>query len=64
MVDLNNLFKSTLISLGEDKEQLFKAHEFMLEDPEYLNSISQKIRNNINAEHVIKEISKHLKSYF
>lgn len=63
-VDLNDLFETTLLSLGEDKAQLFKAHIFMLKDPEFLNSINQKIKNNVNAEHAVKETSKTFEEIF
>lgn len=43
--ELTNLYQKTLISLGEDKAQIFEAHTMILQDPELIDSIHDEIKN-------------------
>lgn len=44
--ELNELYRKTLSSLGEEKAQIFEAHTMMLQDPDLVDSITSEIRDN------------------
>ncbi len=44
--ELNLLYQKTLITLGEDKAQIFEAHTMILQDPELIDSIHNEITSN------------------
>ena len=44
--------------LGEDKAEIFAAHLLILEDPELINPIKDKIANDrVNAEFALNEVA-------
>ncbi|MFJ7663089.1 phosphoenolpyruvate--protein phosphotransferase [Lysinibacillus sp. NPDC097162] len=43
---------------GEDKAAIFAAHLLLLEDPEMLAAIEEKIKTGSNAEYALHEVSK------
>jgi phosphoenolpyruvate-protein phosphotransferase (PTS system enzyme I) len=44
--------------LGADKAEIFSAHILVLSDPELINPIADKIKNeNVNAEYALDEIA-------
>jgi phosphoenolpyruvate-protein phosphotransferase (PTS system enzyme I) len=45
VLELNQLYQKTLITLGEDKAQIFEAHTMILQDPELIDSIHDEIKN-------------------
>ncbi len=41
--------------LGKEKAEIFEAHRLILSDPEFINEIKNKIKNdNINVEFAVK----------
>jgi len=56
--ELETLRAHTEKTLGEDKAAVFSAHLLMLDDPEFMSVIKQKISNeSINAEFALQEVS-------
>jgi len=56
--ELETLRTHTEKTLGEDKAAVFSAHLLMLDDPEFMSVIKQKISDeNINAEFALQEVS-------
>lgn len=45
VLELNQLYQKTLITIGEDKAQIFEAHTMILQDPELIDSIHGEIKN-------------------
>ncbi|EYE89139.1 phosphoenolpyruvate-protein phosphotransferase [Fervidicella metallireducens AeB] len=53
---LEELKKRTEEKLGADKGQIFEAHLFMLQDPEFINAIEMKIDDEkVAAEYAVNE---------
>ncbi|MBP2642956.1 MAG: phosphoenolpyruvate--protein phosphotransferase [Firmicutes bacterium] len=51
--------------MGEDAAAIFSAHIMMLEDPEYIGAITQKIRQtSVNAESVLEEVTREFVALF
>ncbi|MDQ0298639.1 phosphotransferase system enzyme I (PtsI) [Salibacterium salarium] len=56
--ELQIIKDKTLKEMGEDKAEIFSAHLLVLEDPEIIDGVSSKIKeDSVNAEHAMKEIS-------
>ncbi|RSL32587.1 phosphoenolpyruvate--protein phosphotransferase [Salibacterium salarium] len=56
--ELQIIKDKTLNDMGEDKAEIFSAHLLVLEDPEIIEGVSSKIKDdNVNAEHAMKELS-------
>lgn len=54
--EIHNLYENTLEKMGKDKAEIFMAHKMMLEDPEFIDGIKQKISSEgVNAEWAVKE---------
>src|SRR5690606_6986509 len=52
-------------SLGPDKAAIFDAHLMILQDPEFLTPIKEKIaRDRVNAEHALKETAQEFITIF
>ncbi|MEW8973691.1 MAG: phosphoenolpyruvate--protein phosphotransferase [Tissierellaceae bacterium] len=63
--EIDNLYKKTLESIGEEKAEIFMAHKMMLDDPEFINGIKERISNQkINAEWAVKETADSFISLF
>lgn len=57
--ELEAVRKTAGQKLGEDAAAIFSAHIMILEDPEYIGAISQKVRQDmINAEAAVEEVTK------
>ena len=56
-VEIDNLYDITLSTIGEYEAEIFTAHRMMLEDPEFLSGVKEKIREeNVNAEWAVNEV--------
>lgn len=54
--EIDCLYDSTVKSIGEKEAEIFSAHKMMLEDPEFIKGVEEKIKNEkINAESAVKE---------
>jgi phosphotransferase system enzyme I (PtsI) len=57
-LELIALREKTLITLGEDKAQIFDAHMMILEDPELLKQTLRRIKKeSVNAEFALNEVA-------
>lgn len=56
-IDLQAIREATLDKLGEEKAAIISAHLLILEDPEMIASMEDKIKQNINAEYALKEVT-------
>jgi phosphotransferase system enzyme I (PtsI) len=53
---IKKIQEAAAIEFGRDKEQIFTAHLLMLEDPELLNTVESRIRNEkVNAEYAVQK---------
>lgn len=58
IADVENLKQRTLEQLGAEKAEIFEAHLLVLNDPELLGPIEDKIqKDGINAEYALNEVS-------
>ncbi|KAA0545296.1 phosphoenolpyruvate--protein phosphotransferase [Bacillus sp. BGMRC 2118] len=56
--DLEKIKEMANVQLGEDKAAIFAAHLLVLSDPELINPIKDKIKNDkVNAEFALQEVS-------
>ncbi|NCU18932.1 phosphoenolpyruvate--protein phosphotransferase [Pallidibacillus pasinlerensis] len=56
--DLEAIRDKTKLELGEDKAEIFDAHIFILNDPELINQVEDKIKSeSLNAEYALKEVT-------
>jgi phosphotransferase system enzyme I (PtsI) len=63
--EINELYEETLKTVGEQEAEIFNAHKMMIEDPEFIDNIKNKIREeNANVEWAVREISDHYISLF
>jgi phosphotransferase system enzyme I (PtsI) len=54
---INQLYTLTLNTIGEKEAEIFDAHNMILDDPEFLGQIREKVASeNINVEWAIKEV--------
>lgn len=52
--ELHNLYKKAVIEVGEQNAMIFEVHQMMLEDQDYVDSITHMIKNEqINAEYAV-----------
>jgi len=64
-IQLRSLKEKISLELDEDKAQIFEAHMMMLEDPEFIGTIREAIRNDrANAEYAVKKTADHYISMF
>jgi phosphotransferase system enzyme I (PtsI) len=57
--DLEALREKTLKSLGEEKAQIFEAHQMILEDPEFIDAIKNKISaESYAAAYAVQEVAR------
>lgn len=55
-VEIDCLYDSTIKTIGEKEAEIFSAHKMMLEDPEFIKGVEDKIKNEkINSESAVKE---------
>ncbi|MBU3192119.1 phosphoenolpyruvate--protein phosphotransferase [Clostridium bowmanii] len=56
--EIQDIYNNVLKSMGEKEATIFEAHLMILEDPEMLEQIEKKIKDDkVNAEWALKEIS-------
>ncbi|WP_423798091.1 phosphoenolpyruvate--protein phosphotransferase [Neobacillus sp. SAB-20_R2A] len=55
--ELQKIKEHTSLNLGDDKAEIFEAHLLVLNDPELINQIKDKIQNeHVNAEFALQEV--------
>ncbi|MCH6264491.1 phosphoenolpyruvate--protein phosphotransferase [Neobacillus citreus] len=55
--DLEKIKEHTSLNLGDDKAEIFEAHLLVLNDPELINQVKDKIQNeHVNAEYALQEV--------
>ncbi|HSH35736.1 phosphoenolpyruvate--protein phosphotransferase [Schnuerera sp.] len=65
LMEIHELYEETFKTVGEKEAEIFNAHKMMIEDPEFINSVKSKIKDEIvNAEWAVKEVSDHYISLF
>lgn len=63
--EVRNLKQRTLEQLGEEKAEIFEAHLLVLNDPELLGPVEDKIRTeSLNAEYALQEVTSGFISMF
>ncbi len=62
---LNALYDASLEKLGEQNAVLFQIHQMMLDDPDYVSSILNVIKNeNANAEYAVHKVALRFEKQF
>ncbi len=65
IVEVEELYEETFKIMGEKESNIFIAHKMMLKDPEFIESIIAKIKEeNINVEWALSEVSNQYISLF
>ncbi|MFC4799311.1 phosphoenolpyruvate--protein phosphotransferase [Neobacillus sp. GCM10023253] len=55
--ELKKIKEHTSLNLGDDKAEIFEAHLLVLNDPELITQIKDKIQNeHVNAEYALQEV--------
>ncbi|MBU5483131.1 phosphoenolpyruvate--protein phosphotransferase [Clostridium sp. MSJ-11] len=63
--ELEELIESTIKNFTENEGEIFEAHLTMLDDPELIGTVSEKIlKENINAEYALKTVCDELVEIF
>ncbi|MFU1795764.1 phosphoenolpyruvate--protein phosphotransferase [Paenibacillus azoreducens] len=63
--ELEQIFHNALEEFGEDQAGIFEGHLFVLQDPEWLRSIEDKIaEESVNAEFALDQVTKELIQLF
>lgn len=63
--EIDKLYHITKETIGEDEAEIFTAHRMMLEDPEFISGIKDKITNeNANCEWAVNETANFYISLF
>jgi len=63
--EIQDLYEEALKNIGEDEAQIFAAHKMILEDPEFIDRVKLKIKEErVNAEWAVKEISQQFMEMF
>lgn len=56
--ELRRIKERTLVELGEKKAEIFESHLLILEDPELISPVEDKIREeNVNADYALQEVA-------
>lgn len=56
--EIEELYNKTLKSIGEKEAMIFKSHEMILEDEEFISVVETKIKNEkVNAEFAVHEVA-------
>ncbi|MDR7870836.1 MAG: phosphoenolpyruvate--protein phosphotransferase [Tissierellaceae bacterium] len=56
--EIDKLHELTLQNIGESEAEIFIAHRMILEDPEFLSGVKDKIKiQKLNAEFAVKEVA-------
>jgi len=63
--EIDKLYRITMDTIGEEEAEIFSAHKMMLEDPEFISGIKEKISTEkINVEWAVKETANMFISLF
>ncbi|GFN36491.1 phosphoenolpyruvate--protein phosphotransferase [Tepidimicrobium xylanilyticum] len=63
--ELESLYEETLASIGKKEAEIFNAHKLMLHDPEYIEGVKNKIKEEkVNVEWALKEVTDYYISLF
>lgn len=63
--ELENLYEETLENIGEEEAEIFNVHKMMIQDPEYIDGIKGKIKEEkVNVEWALKEVTDQYVSLF
>lgn len=55
-IEIDCLYETTIKTIGEEEAEIFSAHKMMLEDPEFIKGVEEKIKNEkTNSESAVKE---------
>ena len=55
---IEQLYEKTLKNVGEGEAEIFNAHKMMIEDPEFINDIKEKISSEeVNVEWAVREVA-------
>lgn len=65
IIEINHIYNITSGKVGEKGAEIFIAHKMVLEDPEYIGSIKEKIlTEKVNSEWAVDEVTKNYLSIF
>ncbi len=65
IIDIDHIYNMTLEKLGKKEAEIFVAHKMILEDPEYISAIKDKIlADKVNSEWAVSEITNSYISLF
>lgn len=65
IMEIDNIYNITLEKVGQPEAEIFAAHKMILEDPEYISAIKEKIlTDNVNSEWAVREITNSYISLF
>ncbi|CAK7034525.1 phosphoenolpyruvate--protein phosphotransferase [Tissierella sp.] len=65
IIEIDNIYNITLEKVGGPEAEIFAAHKMILEDPEYISAIKEKIlTDNVNSEWAVREITNSYISLF
>ncbi|MCQ4924441.1 phosphoenolpyruvate--protein phosphotransferase [Tissierella carlieri] len=65
IMEIDNIYNITLEKVGQPEAEIFAAHKMILEDPEYISAIKEKIlTGNVNSEWAVREITNSYISLF
>lgn len=63
--EINELYENTLKNVGLEDAEIFNAHRMMLEDPEFIENIKAKIKDeSSNVEWAVKQVADQYISLF
>ena len=62
---IEELYEITLKTVGRKEAEIFNAHRMMMEDPEFIGGVKEKIKSErVNAEWAVKSTSNHFIELF
>ncbi len=65
LLQLDHIYEKALVEVGETNARIFEVHKMMLEDEDYLNAITEMIKNqSINAEYAVATTGENFASMF
>lgn len=63
--EIHELYEETLKNVGEKEADIFNAHKMMIEDPDFIDNIKTKIKEEkVNVEWAVKEVANNYISMF
>ena len=65
VANLNNIYEKAKIELGDNDSMIFQIHAMMLEDPDYVESITEQIKTEqVNAEYAVGQTAEKFAAIF